>query len=259
MSDAGDYDGGLLVQSIVYAGLEAVRAAVALDLAAYLHEAPDQGPQLFLGAPTLADIEPTAAFNLFAALRDGLGDDRAGEDLNVPGFRAIAVTTRGDVSRGVHVLGRRDDPLDDAERATLLRLARTFGALGHTVEQAPPPAAARARAANEFAPLRVLVETVPDGAEATVTVATGDETRTQTARATSTARAVALAAVAAIDPAMKVVDAGEEEIGGTRAILALVSDPSGRQALGAAIVDEQTDTLRATATAALDAAGRLLS
>lgn len=259
MTGEHDFDGGLLVQSIVYAGLEALRAAVPLDLAAYLHEAPDQGPQLFLGAPTLADIEPTAAFNLFAALRDGLGGDRDGETLDVPGYRAIAITTRGAASRGVHVLGRRDEVLRDGDRETLVRLVHTFASLAHTVEQAPPHDRLASGAPRIYLPMRVLVETIADGAEATVTVSAGDEQRTQTARAASTARAVALAAVAAVDPSMKVIDAGEEQIGGTHAILALVADAHGRHAIGAAIVDEHTDTLRATATAALDAAVRLLA
>lgn len=261
MTGDNQFDGGLLAQNIVYAGLEALRAAVALDLAAYLHEAPDQGPQLFLGAPTLAEIEPTAAFNLFAALRDGLGEERDGDDIEVPGFCAVAITTHGAVSRGVHVLGRRESPLPDYEREILVRLVHTFAALTHGVEQAPPPSSAPAHAASAhgwYTPARVLVETVPGGAQATVTIASGDDTRTQTAQASSTARAVAMAAVAAVDPSMKVADAGEEQIGGAHAVLALVADANGRQALGSAIVDEQNDTLRATATAALDAAVRLL-
>lgn len=247
------FDPGLLVQRLVYAGLEALRAAVPLDLAAYLHEAPDQGPQLFLGAPTLADIEPTAAFNLFAALRDGLGVDRDGEDLDVPGYRAIAITTGGPVSRGVHVLGRRHDAIAPAQRDTLVRLVRSFAALGHDVEQAPPDAPARTHPSA----VRVAVETIPGGARATVEVRATGETVIQTAEASGTARAVAAAAVACIDPGLKVIEAGEEHIGGARAVLALIGGSDGRQMLGAALLDEQTDSLRAAAVAALDAAVRL--
>lgn len=253
MTGAGEFDGGLLVQRLVYAGLEAMRAAAPLDLAAYLHEAPDQGPQLFLGAPTLGDIDPSDAFNLFSALRDGLGASYDGDEIGVPGYRAIAVTTTGASSRGVHVLGRRHREIGEAERATLAGLMRTFGALAHTIEEAPhSPASARP------APVRVGVETVPGGAQATVEVAYRGEVRAATAEAPSTARAVALAAVGAVDPSMKVIDAGEERIGDARAVLALVAGADGRQALGAALLDEETDSLRATAVAALDAAARLL-
>ncbi|HVL90966.1 MAG TPA: hypothetical protein VM841_12105 [Actinomycetota bacterium] len=258
MSPDGRFDAGMLVQDIVYAGLEALRSAVALDLAAYLHEAPDQGPQLFLGAPTLAEIEPTAAFNLFAALRDGLGEERNGDDIVVPGFCAVAITTSGPVSRGVHVLGRRDAALADYEREVLVRLAYTFAALAHSVEHAPPPDVSPVQAGAWFTPARVVVETVPGGAEATVTVVAGDESRTQTAQASSTPRAVAVAAVAAVDPSLKVVEAGEEQIGDVRAVLALVADATGRQTIGSAVVDEQNDSLRAAAAAALDAAVRLM-
>lgn len=260
MSGAPDpgYDAGLLVQRIVYAGLEALRAVAPLDLAAYLHEAPDQGPQLFLGSPTLADIEPTAAFNLFAALRDGLGADRDGDDLDVPGFRAIAITTSGPVSRGVHVIGRRDAPLQSFERETLVRLVRTFAGLGHSVEEAPASVReAAVPAPAVLIPVRVVVETVSGGAQATVAVQTPNGTVTQTAQAAGTSRAVASAAVACLDPSLKVVEAGEEQIAGAHAVLVLVSATDGRQMLGSALVDEQTDTLRAAATAALEAAARL--
>ena len=251
-------DGGLLVQTIVYAGLEALRAAVPLDLAAYLHETPDQGPQLFLGAPTLADIDPTAAFNLFAALRGGLGSQRDGEELDVPGYRAIAITTGGAVSKGVHVLGRRASAPTPDERAGLVRLAHTFAALGHSVEQAPPGAApANGDGLRRIAPVRVVVETVPGGAEATVTIDIDGRPVTQTAHASGTARAVATAAVACVDPSLKVVEAGEEQIGGARAVLALIAATDGRQMLGTSLIDDQTDSLRATSIAALDAAERL--
>jgi len=60
MTDAqGPAEAGVVVQDIVYAGLEAIGAAIPLDLCAYLHATDDQGPQLLLGAPDLASIEPT--------------------------------------------------------------------------------------------------------------------------------------------------------------------------------------------------------
>src|SRR5207245_1178634 len=73
-------DPGLLLQELVYAGLDAVRAAIPVDLCAYLHESLDEGPQLFLVTPDLGTIDPTEAFNLFSALRDTLKGDHTGEE-----------------------------------------------------------------------------------------------------------------------------------------------------------------------------------
>ena len=93
MTDAqGPAEAGVVVQDIVYAGLEAIGAAVPLDLCAYLHATDDQGPQLFLGAPDLASIEPTEAFSLFTALRDALQDPHEGDEtMLLGGYLAIAI------------------------------------------------------------------------------------------------------------------------------------------------------------------------
>ena len=95
IEEQGPVDAGLIVQDVVYAGLEAMRAAVPLDLCAYLHATDDQGPQLFLGAPDLASIEPTEAFSLFNALRDALHDPHEGDEtmLVIAGAAAAAVST----------------------------------------------------------------------------------------------------------------------------------------------------------------------
>ena len=95
MMDAqGPAEAGVVVQDIVYAGLEAMGAAIPLDLCAYLHATDDQGPQLFLGAPDLASIEPTEAFSLFTALRDALQDPHEGDEtMLLGGYLAIALST----------------------------------------------------------------------------------------------------------------------------------------------------------------------
>ena len=246
-------DPGLLVQTLVYAGLEALRAVAPLDLAAYLHEPAGQGPQLFMGTPSLASIEPTEAFNLFSALRDAMQTEHDGEPISIAGYNGIAITTRGSSSRGLHVLGRRDAAFDEAPK--LAEIARTFGSLAHEIEiMQPVKPVERAPAAT---PVRVAVEMIEDRAHAEVAVSLGSEFRTGTADAPSAARAVALAAVETIDAGCKVIDAGEGLIGGARAVLVLVEDGQGRRGLGASIVDENGDALRATAAAALDAASHL--
>src|SRR3954466_2491171 len=85
---------GVLVQRVAYAGLDALRAALPLDLCAYLHTAADAGPQLYLRAPDLSRLDATDAFNLFGALRDTL-DSQATEGATTPinGFHSFTVVT----------------------------------------------------------------------------------------------------------------------------------------------------------------------
>src|SRR5437870_3766656 len=83
-------DAGVMLQDIVYAGLEALRAAIPLDLCAYLHATEDQGPQLFLGSPDLGSIDSTEAFSLFSALRDALHDPHEGDEtMLLGGYLAV--------------------------------------------------------------------------------------------------------------------------------------------------------------------------
>ena len=251
-------DAGLVVQDVVYTGLEAIRAAVPLDLCAYLHATEEQGPQLFLGAPDLASIDPTDAFSLFTALRDALQDPHEGDEtILLGGYLAIAVSTEGSLSRGLHVVGRHETPFEPEERAVIARLAASLGRLIHSVEQ--PNAAARPRA-TAGAPIRVAVEMLSDRARAEVSAPFGDEIRTGTGEAPTAPRAVALAVIDAVDASLKLRDTAEGDIGGERAVLVLLTDSSDRPALGATLIDQtSSDALRATASAALDAALRLSS
>lgn len=254
----GPADAGLMVQDVVYTGLEAMRAAVPLDLCAYLHATDDQGPQLFLGAPDLASIDPTDAFSLFTALRDALQDPHEGDEtMLLGGYLAIAVSSEGPLSRGLHVVGRHETPFEPEERAVVARLAGALGRLVHSVEQ--PHGTAQPRTAAG-APIRVAVEMLSDRARAEVSAPFGDEIRTGTGEAPTAPRAVALAVIDAVDASLKLRDTAEGDIGGERAVLVLLTDGSERPALGATLIDQtSSDALRATASAALDAALRLSS
>jgi hypothetical protein len=243
---------GLIIQDLVYSGLEAVAAAMHLDLCAYLHAAGDLGPQLYLSKPSLAEMDATEAFNLFSALRDTLEDEHEGDEIILlGGYLAIAVSTRGRFSRGLHVLGRREGSLEDHERELAVKLCRSFGRAAHTLEGAPD----RPRA--KPAPVRVAVELVGDLTRAEVAVPVGAEVRTGTAEAPAAPRAVALAVIDAVDQSLKLGEAIEGEIGTERAVLVLLSDERGRSTLGAALCGTGADPLQATAAAALDAASRL--
>lgn len=133
----------LSVQDLIYAGLEALEAAVALDLCAYLHVSGDFGPQLFLSSPALATLDPSQAFDLFCALRDALDwsamhDDNASVDpiVELAGFSTMTVVTDGPHSRGLHAVGRTGRPLMDQERSVAGRLARALGTSCHRLESA---------------------------------------------------------------------------------------------------------------------------
>src|SRR6266702_5031294 len=231
-------DPGLMLQDIVYAGLEAMRTDIPLDLCAYLHAAEDQGPQLFLGTPDLASVDPTEAFSLFSALRDALQDPHDGDEtMLLGGYLAVAVSSEGMASRGLHVVGRKEMPFEDAERETVARLARAVGSIVHSLEQPHVIAAAFSPAG---APIRVAVEMLADRARAEVSAPFGDEIRTGTAEASTAPRAVALAVIDAVDASMKLRDTIEGDIGGERAVLVLLSDERDRLALGSALIDTMT-------------------
>jgi len=251
-------DAGLVVQDIVYAGLEALRAAIPLDLCAYLHVSQNQGPQLFLGAPDLASIEPTEAFGLFTALRDALQDPHEGDEtMLLGGYLAIAVSSEGPQSSGLHVVGRRETPFEPEEREVIGRLAGALGRLIHATEQ--PPATHTQQEPGAM-PIRVAVEMLSDRARAEVSAPFGEEIRTGTGEAPTASRAVALAVIDAVDVTLKLRDTAEDDVGGERAVLVLLSDQGDRLSLGAALIDlTASDALRATASAALEAAERLSS
>jgi hypothetical protein len=243
---------GLVIQDLVYGGLEALTTTMPLDLCAYLHSAGDLGPQLYLTTPTLAQMDATEAFNLFSALRDALLDEHDGDEtILLGGYLALAVTTRGRSSRGLHVIGRRDASLEDTERELAVKLCRAFGRGTHTLEGVPE------RVAGDSAPARVAVELVGDMTRAEVAVHLAGEVRTGTAEAQSAPRAVALAVIDAVDQSLKLGEAIEGEIASERAVLVLMADERGRSALGAALCGAGADPLQATAAAALDAASRL--
>ena len=255
-------DAGLMVQDIVYAGLEAMRTAVPLDLCAYLHESEDQGPQLFLGSPDLASIDPTEAFALFTALRDALHDPHEGDEtMLLGGYLAVALSSQGPRSRGLHVVGRRETPFEEGERALIARLAHSIAAIVHTIEQpAHPSTVALPAGGGPGTPIRVAVEMLTDRARAEVAVPVGDEIRSGMGEAPTAPRAVALAVIDAMDASLKLRDAIEGDVAGERAVLVLLSDATDRVALGAALIDHNSsDALRATATATLEATQRLSS
>jgi hypothetical protein len=241
-------DTGLLVQRAVYAGLDALGSVISPDLSACLHVVGDAGPQLYQRRPALTSIGTTEAFSLFGALRDlvdAVGD--ASGPVTVAGYHAVTHLTRGERSRVLWVVGRRDTPLADDEARVVSDLAAAIGVVvtaldGVSDEQGPGS-------------IRVSVEGTGRLSQAEVWVDEGGTVRAARAEALAPTTAVAMAALAAVDPALKLGSAAEDLIDGERAVLVLARDAIGRTGLGCALCG--ADPLHAAARAAVQAATAL--
>jgi hypothetical protein len=244
-----------VTDDLIYAGLEALQAALPVGLCAYVHKRLDEAPSLFMVSPSMAETDPNEAFALFSELREAVDTAAEGQDVALGGFLATLMSTRGPRSRGLHVVGRRTARLDVGERAIFERLARGIGTAVHVLESA------RARSSMTAGqPLRVSVDLLEGRARAEVVLAMpDDELRTGAAESSSAGRAVVSAVLDAVDTSLKVVETTEGSIGGERAMLVLLTDQLERTALGAALVARDGDALQATASATLDAARRLPS
>jgi hypothetical protein len=242
---------GIVVQDVVYAGLDALRAVIPLELCAYLHAVAGFGPQLYLRSPDLSTMDAGEAFDVFTALRDAL-DSAEGDDwpLEVAGYDALAIPTAGTASRGVCVVGRRDRPLTFPEQDTAGLLWRAMGSACHAVEAATRPMPERSA-------LRVSVEAVDGVAKAEVVVPGESGIRRGNGEAPSPTTAVALAALDAAHPAFKLGEVVDGEVSGERVMLVLVRDDQNHGAVGAALC--ASDHLHAAASATLEAANRLRS
>jgi len=240
-------DLGVVVQDVIYAGLDALLAAMPLDLCAYLHLAEAAGPQLYLRTPDLSSMDANECFALFGALRDALdANEEDDSPFEVRGFHALRMNTRGARSRGLHVVGRRAEALDDRERELAGRLSHALGAATHALEAMGPPSGEPT--------LRLSVEVVEGGPQADITLEAGGETRTGRGTAESPFEAVARAGLDAFRGEVQLVHAGLQEAGGERVALVIIEDAHAERGLGAALGQ---DPLQATAAAALEAVGRL--
>jgi hypothetical protein len=245
MSGQGDL--GLVIQDVIYAGLDALLAAMPLDLCAYLHLTEGTGPQLYLRSPDLSSMDANECFALFGALRDALdADEEDDTPLDVRGFNALAINTPGSRSRGLHVVGRRAGALADTEQALAGRLGRAIGTATHALEAFGPVAGEPA--------LRLSVEVVEGGPQADIAVDSGGSTRTGRGTAESPFEAVALAVLDAFNGDFNLVHAGLQDAGRERVALVIVEDREQERGLGSALGQ---DPLQATAAAALEAVDRL--
>lgn len=238
MTDAGLTP--LTVQSVAYAGLDALLAAAPLDLCAYLHVGDQLGPQLYLRQPTLADLDPADAFRLFSTLRDLL-DERPQEDLRtrIDVFDASVAVSSGSRSHGLWAAGRRDG-LRDEDAATAVSLGRAIMTVCHAAESA-------AAASSLPVVVRVGVDTRGDRTTAEVEIDGGRSITGYGSGATPLA-AVATATIDALAPSFKLIAADEDTIDDQRVVLVLVRDDQGDSTVGSALVDRGALVAAAEAT-----------
>ncbi len=234
-------DPGMLSQEAIYAGMDAVLAAVPVDLCAYLHLPVAAGPQLFLRRPELSALDPSTAFQLFTSLRDAAEHG----DTDVPGFYVTFVRSAGPSSRGLHAVGRRDGKLDDTERAVVEAVCTATAKVAHAL--APEE--------RTMEPVRVSVEIAGESVKAEVEVLLDGRPSTGRANHDTAHEAVAAAALGALGTGLALSHAKAVELDDDRVAIVLV-EGAGARRLGAALYPSTGDPLVAFAGAALEAAAR---
>ena len=243
---AGLTERALVLQRVVYAGLDALRLVLAPDLCACLHAGATESPQLYLRSPELSSLSATEAFTLFSALRDLLyADDVAASPQTVAGYTAVVRSTAGQATRAVWAVGRWDGSFDPYQEEVASELITGVGAVVHALDDAAAPE-------EEGSTIRVSVDSDGERARAEVWVPVGGALRSATAEGPSSSTAVAQATLATVNPSLKLGSVAEDVIDGERAVLVLVRDTTGRAGLGCAICGD--DSVRAVAQAALRAA-----
>ena len=246
---AGLTERALILQRVVYAGLDALRLVLAPDLCACLHAGTTESPQLYLRSPDLSSLSATEAFTLFSALRDLLyTDDLDPSAQTVAGYTAIVRSTAGQATRAVWAVGRWDGSFDPYQVEVAGELITGVGAVTHALDDAAAPE-------EEGSTIRVAVDSNAERARAQVWVPVGGSVRSATSEGPSSSTAVAQATLDTVNPSLKLGSVAEDVIDGERAVLVLVRDTSGRAGIGCALCGD--DNVRAVAQAALRAARML--
>ena len=236
----------LVLQRVVYAGLDALRLVLAPDLCACLHSRAGESPQLYLRSPDLASLSATEAFTLFSGLRDLLEATEPNESgRTVAGYTAVVRARSGEASRAVWAVGRWDGSFDAYEEEVAVALIKGVGAVAHALDDAAAPEEAGSS-------IRIAVDSQGSRVHAQVWASVAGSVTSATSDGPSPTIAVAQATLATVNPALKLGSVAEDVIDNERAVLVLVRNVSGRSALGCALVGD--DLLRGVALAALRAA-----
>ncbi|HEX4979040.1 MAG TPA: hypothetical protein VFV35_03145 [Acidimicrobiales bacterium] len=251
----------LVVQNLAYATLDALRAAVAVDLCAYLHVASGDSPQLYLRSPDLSSMTAAEAFDVFTSLRDALGAGAPaapapdGDRMRMGRYDAVAVRSGGPSSRGVFVVGRVDDPLTEGELAVVEQLGSAAGVACHAVEELAAGGGPAIEGSLELLGVAVRIDDGTAHADVSFATAGADVARGE-ADAATTSEAVALATIGALSPARKLAGVSEGSVAGETVTIVLVRDEEELPSVGAVLAGNDSVRAAAIATARAVAGGR---
>src|SRR2546422_11342490 len=131
---------GPLADEVVQHGLDALCAALPLDLCGYVHVSDGTGPRVALRTPEPGRVDAAQVFDLVTATTPLMARAPIESPIRAGGFVGLAVATAGPRSRGVHVVGRRGHGLSRGHRRMAVMLARAFGGLCHRLEAVDVPA-----------------------------------------------------------------------------------------------------------------------
>ena len=125
---------GPLADEVVQHGLDALCAAVPLDLCGYVHVSDGTGPRVAMRTPEPGSVDPAQVFDLVTAMTPLVARAPIEAPIRAGGCVGLAVATAGPRSRGVHLIGRRGHGLSRGHRRMAVLLARAFGGLCHRLE-----------------------------------------------------------------------------------------------------------------------------
>jgi hypothetical protein len=229
-----------VLHSLVNAGLDQLDAIASLDVSAYLHLPRYDEPTLYLRRPELASLTPTRAYRLFSrlvqAVRGGANEGTFTQDALV----AIYLRTPGQLSDGVHVIGRENAVIESSTLPPLRTSARIFATISNQFAAGTP---------TDLATPRLMVELGEEGT--TVTASGADDDATGSATADDAQEAVVRAVLQATRSDYAYREAREVTVENGRAVLVVLSDESGAPRPGFVVSGE--DVLQATATATVRA------
>lgn len=232
----------------VQQGLYALRSSLLLDLCAYLHDSDEAGPRFFLFSPDLSEMSATEALELFSLLRERLASSgERVEELRIGSYRGVTVCTIGRRSRGLHVLGRRDEPLDVSTIDTGTRLARGLGVSHHMGEWFGRPVPA-------WDQPRVAVSTNESGVSSEVSISVGPDRIEGRGSGKTVPEAVASATLDATGESnVALIGAALGRIGESTSALVLIETHSGQRFVGCSLAANDDDLIASPARATLEA------
>jgi hypothetical protein len=239
----------LLLQRLLYAGLDAIQASVPVELAACLHRVGDEEAQLYVRAPELTTLNLAQTVEITAALREiGEHPELQEATLEVGGYEARALVTGDARAITIWIFGRRGEPIADDDLDLIDNVVVAVGGV------------AASMAETDFAErwdgiIRLSVDAAEELPRAEVAVAGPKTVTTGVASGASTAEAVANAIILAVNPSLHLAGISDVEVDGADAVVVMLRNSAGRGATGSALAG--ANPLHAVGHATLEAARAL--